>query len=298
MVDSPKSSRRQFLQGRAAVDAIAHFGDQLEFPAAPWEDSVAETYLVKYGRQAMACDFEVSVNAGQYPDAAAHCLAALDLVDRLEAQLTVYRDTSEIVDINRRAGHAPVEQVEPKLFELLQTAQRIYAETQGAFDITAGPLVKAWGFFRRQGAVPSEADLAAALRCVGGDNLRLDATRRSVAFAAPGMELNLGSIGKGYALDRCGEHLEAAGIDDFFMHGGQSSVLRAVRGPASRQIAAVGSLAYPTRCALTAGWRKSASKTGRWPRRAPQRNSFVTRGDDTGTFSIRAAVNPRPECSR
>src|SRR5438105_3288731 len=118
-------------------------------------------YLLQFSRRAMACEFELTVNAGQYGEVGSHALAALDLIDELESQMTVFRETSEVMDINRRAAHEPVT-VEPRLFQLLQTCLRLYRETDGAMDITTGPLTKVWGFYRRQGQMPSKDDILAA----------------------------------------------------------------------------------------------------------------------------------------
>jgi thiamine biosynthesis lipoprotein len=115
--------------------------------------------------------------------------------------------------------------VEPRLLEILRLAQRIHAETAGAYDITSTPLWRAWGFARREGRVPTPEQLAEARRYVGGKFVEIDPQARTVRFLQPGMELNLGSIGKGYALDRAAERLLAAGVGDFLLHGGQSSVL-------------------------------------------------------------------------
>jgi thiamine biosynthesis lipoprotein len=82
-----------------------------------------------------------------------------------------------------------------------------------------------WGFYRRQGAIPHEDELAAALARVGMRHVSLDAHAETVRFALDGMEINLGAIGKGYALDRAAELLAAAGIEDFVLHGGASSLL-------------------------------------------------------------------------
>lgn len=172
----------------------------------------------------MACEFEVILNAGIHSDAADLAVAALDRVDELEAQLTIYRDTSELAAINRQAATGPVA-VEPRLFELFQLASRLNAETSGAFDVTAGPLTKAWGFFTRRGAVPDAATLERALASVGSQYLKLDEQQGTIEFARPDMELNLGAIGKGYALDRAAELLDAAGVTSYLLHGGQSSVL-------------------------------------------------------------------------
>ncbi len=223
MSAAPRSTRREFLQGRAAADALveltAGVGDDL--PAAT---AAPGTYLLKLARPAMACQFEFFFNAGQYHDAGEMGLLALNLVDRLEDQLTVFREHSEVSRLNRHAADEPIA-VEPRLFELLQQVVEIHRATGGAYDVTAGPLSQAWGFTNRTGAVPSEAELLAARQRVGSQWLALDETRGTVRFTRQGMEINLGSIGKGYALDRCAELLEVAGIHDFLLHGGASSVL-------------------------------------------------------------------------
>jgi thiamine biosynthesis lipoprotein len=108
---------------------------------------------------------------------------------------------------------------------LLSRAQAISEATEGAFDITAGPLVKAWGFYRREGRLPTEEELAQALEKTGYRHLQLDSQNQSVHFLREGIEINLGAIGKGYALDRCAELLHELSVHDFILHGGQSSVL-------------------------------------------------------------------------
>ncbi|HEX7379164.1 MAG TPA: FAD:protein FMN transferase [Pirellulales bacterium] len=222
-----RSTRRQFLKGQSAAQALGDLivpDSETGEAASGGNPPAAETYLLQLGRQAMACQFEVFFNAGQYTDAAERAIEALDLIDGLEDQMTVYRDTSEISRVNRFAADRPVE-IEPRLFGLLSRAADLYRETAGAFDITSGPLSKVWGFFRRSGAVPNETDLAAALDRTGGDCLELDAAASTVRFLKPDMEINLGAIGKGYALDRVAERMTEAGIGDFLWHGGQSSVL-------------------------------------------------------------------------
>ncbi len=171
----------------------------------------------------MACEFEVQLNAGQYDHGTEIALEALDLVDKLEDQFSVFRETSELSRINRTAGRQPVE-VEPHLFGLLQLAVRLHEETDGAFDVTSAPLWETWGFARRKGAVPDQEQLVEALSRVGSRWLELDADRKTIRFNRPGVQLNLGSIGKGHALDRCAEKLLDAGIEDFLIHGGRSSV--------------------------------------------------------------------------
>jgi len=162
--------------------------------------------------------------AERYQQGTESALEALDLVETLEEQLSYFRPTSEISRVNLLAADEPVE-VDPRLFELLRLAAMLYDETAGAYDITSAPLWEIWGFSRRAGKIPSDADLAATRSRVGGHLVELDSTRHTVRFCKPGVRINLGSLGKGYALDACGEQLLTAGMADFLLHGGQSSVL-------------------------------------------------------------------------
>ncbi len=228
MPDPSKTNRREFLQGRSAIEAV---GDAVigraDLPV-PQANDASRGYLQSIRRQAMACEFEVLLPIGSstqvaLPPAEA-ALAALDLIDRLEDQLSVYRDTTEVMAINRRAACESVV-VEPRLFALLERAIELFRATGGAFDISAGPLSKVWGFYRRQGRMPETTDVAEAIALVGSDQLVLDSEQRTIRFAQHGMELNLGAIGKGYALDRAAELLESSCVANFAIHGGNSSVI-------------------------------------------------------------------------
>ncbi len=231
MSSQPKSTRRQFLQGRAAVNALqalVEAGDPPVSPSAPSsaiaQSSAAPTYLLQISRRAMATDFEIYLNASQQGQATEAALRALDLVEQLEDQMTVYRPGSEVMDVNRRAADGHVA-VEGRLFQILQRAVQLSRETGGAFDITSGPLSRTWGFYRREGQLPDPDALQQAMARVGYGLLELDDQRHTIQFLQRGVEINLNAIGKGYALDRCGEMLREAGVEDFLIHGGQSSVL-------------------------------------------------------------------------
>jgi thiamine biosynthesis lipoprotein len=249
---SRKTSRRDFLRGNPAARALADAARGAAAsgePAAQPCPATDASYLIHVTRRAMACEFQVLLNAGQHASGTEAALEALDAVDALEEQLSVFRATSEISRINRTAAAGPVA-VESRLFALLELAGRIHAETGGAFDITAGPLWEAWGFSRRQGSVPSQEQLAEAIRRVGWHQVELSPADQTVRFLAPGLGLNLGSIGKGYALDRAAEVLEAAGVSDYLLHGGQSSIL--ARGSRLAGVSASEAAGEPS--APTAGW--------------------------------------------
>src|SRR5262245_19558530 len=122
--------------------------------------------------------------------------------------LTVYRDSSEVSLLNRHAAQHPVA-ISRELSNLIQNCQEISRATEGAFDLTTGPLIKAWGFYHRAGAIPLPDALQAARNCVGSEFLEMSADGATVAFRKPGMELNFGACGKGYALDRAADKMLA-----------------------------------------------------------------------------------------
>ena len=153
MPTSRKTTRREFLRGQAAINALQDVA-----AAIPLLETQQQHYLTRFSRRAMACEFEVILNAGQYPQGGDAALAALDLVDQLESQLTVYRDGSELSRLNRTA-HLQDVQAESRLFALLKQAAEISCETNGAYDITSGPLSKVWGFYRRDGRIPGDSEL-------------------------------------------------------------------------------------------------------------------------------------------
>jgi FAD:protein FMN transferase len=198
------------------------------------------------GRPAMACQFELYFNGGQYENATQAGMEALDRIEQLEDQLSVYRDQSEISHINRVAAFVPVV-VEQGLCELLAQSFRIHQETGGAFDITASPLSRAWEFFRRAGKLPGDEELARARAVVGSQFVVLDQECRSVKFEKQGLELSLNSIGKGYALDRAADLLRCQGVNDFMFHGGQSSVLAAGAHAATPELGWTIGLQHPLR---------------------------------------------------
>ena len=193
----------------------------------------------------MATDFVVML-APQCADSVEAVLDAMELLDQIEAKLTVYRASSEVSRINADAAHGPVV-VDEGTFGLLCRARDWGQLTAGAFDITAGPLVNAWGFDSRQGRKPPASEIAEALQKVGYQSLQLDPATRSVRFAKPGMAINLGAIGKGYALDETAAQLLQQGVTDFLIHGGQSSIIaRGDQEEGSGKGWAVG-LAHPTK---------------------------------------------------
>jgi FAD:protein FMN transferase len=172
-------------------------------------------------RTAMACRFEVTLPMNDRAGVAV-ATDALNQIDRLEAQLSVFKESSEVSRINGQAATEAI-RVEDSLFDLLNLCKKLQRETDGAFDITAGPLTRCWGFLKREGRVPSAAEIEGARFLVSSDNLLLDDQSRTIRFLRPGMEINLGSIGKGYALDRVAASIRGR-IRTALLNAGASSI--------------------------------------------------------------------------
>ena len=228
MASSDQPTRRDFLHGRVAAGLLGGitrlFTGQPDPPAAVRLTASESSLLASFRRRAMACEFEVQVPASDSAKSSEPVLAALDLLELIEQQLTIYRADSEVLRINRQAAERPVK-VESRLFALLQMAARLHQQTDGALDITSSPLSEAWGFSRRQGRMPSDEEIATALNNVGMDKVLLNDADRTVAFQQPGVSLHLNCIGKGYALDRVAALLDADSAADYLHHGGRSSIL-------------------------------------------------------------------------
>ncbi len=148
---------------------------------------------------------------------------ALDEVDRIDRLMSHYRRDSPLSRLNREAADGPVA-VEPELLDFLAECLRWSRESDGAFDVTVGPLMKAWGFFRDEGRVPGEEELTRTLEVVGYRHVVLDREAGTVRFDRPGVELDLGGIGKGYAVDRVVELLRRRGVASALVNLGGSSV--------------------------------------------------------------------------
>jgi len=149
--------------------------------------------------------------------------AAFEEAHRLDALLSNYRPTSEWSRINREAAARPVA-VSPELFRLLSDCIEYSRASEGTFDLTVGPLMRAWGFFGGDRHVPSPDHIRQALELVGYRHVRLNARKRAVRFDRAGVEIDPGGVGKGYAVDRMVEVLRARGIRNALVAASGSSI--------------------------------------------------------------------------
>ena len=184
-------------------------------------------------RVSMACTYTVAVYGTDPRQLPLITTAALDEVDRIDALMSNYKPESPLSQINREAGRHPV-LVEPELFRFLEACVRYSQQSEGGFDITVGPLMKAWGFFRGEGRIPWFFELWSVMRKVGYQHLRLDASQRTIQFERSGMELDLGGIAKGYAVDRVVALLKEQRIERAFVSAGGSTIYGLGSPPDSR----------------------------------------------------------------
>ena len=175
-------------------------------------------------RAAMGTEFTIVAYGDDEARLESAVNSAFGLIQQLGRRWSNRLPQSELSDVNRRAAREAVS-VPDDLFELLETSVRYSRQTGGAFDITVGPLVAAWGFLQGTGRIPAAPELAEARARTGWRKLRLDPTARTVSFATPGMQLDLGGIGKGYALDRAGSLLRQSGVTRVLLTAGASSIL-------------------------------------------------------------------------
>ena len=181
-----------------------------------------EPIFIALSTYAMATRFELVLHGEDQCHLRAAGEEALEEITGLDDQLSLYRPESELSWVNARAAREPVK-VEPRLFRLLQTATRLHAGTDGAFDVTIGPLMRAWGFAGGGGKAPEPEELEAARNVVGMEYVRLNEGDFTVRFERQGVTLDLGAIGKGYAIECAVESLRENQVSSALLHGGTST---------------------------------------------------------------------------
>jgi thiamine biosynthesis lipoprotein len=149
--------------------------------------------------------------------------AAFAEAHRLDALLSNYKPESEWSRINREASVHEVA-ISPELFRLLSDSLEYSRASEGSFDITVGPLMRAWGFFGGEHRVPDPAEIRKTLEIVGYRHLQLNQAKGTVRFDRAGVEIDPGGVGKGYAVDRMVEILRRRGFRDALVAASGSSI--------------------------------------------------------------------------
>lgn len=171
----------------------------------------------------MACLYTIDAFAADADRLRITLERALDEVDRIDRLMSHYKPESPLSRINREAAGSPVS-VEPELFDFIAQSIQYSRNSDGAFDITVGPLMKAWGFFRGEGHLASDRELEDARSVVGWQHVILDPGHRTMHFDRPGVELDLGGIAKGYAVDQVVKILKADNVAAALVSAGGSTI--------------------------------------------------------------------------
>lgn len=232
---------------------------------------------VRVARTAMATRFEVVLHGTRPQALRAAAEEALDEVEAVESWLSPYRPESELSRLHRLGVEHPL-RVDPRLLRFLLLARAYSRQTEGLFDPTVGPLVRAWGFQGGMPVLPDPSAIKQARDLVGWNQFLIDEAAGTVQLARHGVEFHPGAMGKGYALDRAVEILRDAGIESALIHGGTSTVCALGSPPGAD------------------GWQISlpeapVGRTRPWPEGRPPRISL----QDT-TLSV-SAVWGRPEAA-
>lgn len=199
------STKSQTLIVRSAL-AIAIIGMLF------WLSTRSRTMTVDGGfRMTMGTIARIIVTAEDQQQADNAINAAFEKIYHIEELMSDYDPNSQLSQVNQHAFEAPVP-VDAELFNVLAAAKAYSCMSEGAFDVTVGPVVQIWRKAKKDGTAPSEEAIAQAKESVGYENLILNADDKTVQFTKEGMFLDLGGIAKGYAIDRAIEILQAAGV--------------------------------------------------------------------------------------
>jgi thiamine biosynthesis lipoprotein len=132
---------------------------------------------------------------------------------RVDSLMSNWTTTSEVARLNRECAAGAVH-VQPEVARVIGDALEVWRGSEGTFDITVEPLVRAWGFIGGRPHVPPDSVAVAAFRRVGVRQLRFDRAARTLRYDRPGVKIDLGGIAKGYAVDVAAESLRAHGVTD------------------------------------------------------------------------------------
>ena len=180
--------------------------------------------MKRFSHEAMATTFEILIVHEDAHYARQVARAAFDEVDRLEGELSRFVENSDVARINNLPAGEPL-LLGLDTFECLKISALMHAETDGAFDVTIGSLFRCWRNEDGTPRTPSAEELDLARQRTGTNLLQLDELEHTVELSASPVQVDLGGIGKGFAVDRVAELLREWSIETALISGGYSSVL-------------------------------------------------------------------------
>jgi thiamine biosynthesis lipoprotein len=190
----------------------------------------AAARLVERSRVSMGTEVHLSAWTADETAASSAFERAFDEFDRLDGLMSVWKDGSDVVRLNDAAGKSLVA-VSPEVRDVLHASQQVSEWTEGKFDITFAALSGLWRFDHDiDGEVPDRSQIAPRLPLIDYRALQIDDRAGTASLARAGMRVNLGGIGKGYAIDRAVAILRDAGLTDFMIESGGDLFVSGRRG--------------------------------------------------------------------
>ena len=185
----------------------------------------AQTKPIRYEdyRISMACTYAITAYGTEEKQLRQAADKAFDEIDRIDRLMSHYKKDSPLSQLSREAFQHPVK-IDSELFNFIAECVRYSQDSDGAFDITVGPLMKAWGFFRGEGRMPNQKELQAVRQKIGYQHVILNAKEKTIRFDRAGIELDLGGIAKGYAVDQAIKILKSHGIERALISAGGSTI--------------------------------------------------------------------------
>jgi thiamine biosynthesis lipoprotein len=198
---------------RLAVTAVTLAAAAVLPALARPADPVAARRSVSYAMHTMGTYAHVILVTADSAADAPRAHAAQAVLARMDSLMSNWTTTSEVARLNRTAGHEATE-VQSDVATVIDSSLALWAETDGAFDITVEPLVRAWGFIGGPRRVPTDAEARAAFRHVGAGHVHYDRAKRTLRYDDDSVRIDLGGIAKGYAVDAAARALVESGVRD------------------------------------------------------------------------------------
>jgi len=205
------------------LTAISLLGPMLAGLVTGCRTRPADPVRCEYRQTHMGMPFRIVLYAGDQASGDAAAAAAFQRISDLNRILSDYEADSELSRLSKTSGTGAVVPLSVDLARVLERAEEVSRISEGAFDITVGPLVDVWKRARRQRVLPEASRVEAARAATGWRHVVLghDADgRRTARLTVPGMRLDLGGIAKGYALDEATRVIKARGIRSSLVSGG------------------------------------------------------------------------------
>ncbi|HTI10764.1 MAG TPA: FAD:protein FMN transferase [Puia sp.] len=173
-----------------------------------------------FERPEMGSPFTITIDAADSMAAASAASAAFQKADRLNSMLSDYIDSSELNRLSASSGKGRFVEVSPPLFDILRRSQEAAHLSGGSYDVTVGPVVKLWRKARKTGTFPDKDSLKTALQRTGYRYMHLDTLHHSVWLERPGMQLDVGGLGKGFVAQAALDLLAELGFPAAMVNAG------------------------------------------------------------------------------